>query len=533
MAALAPPASGSDADLLDRYHRGRDEAAFAGLVRRHAPAVRAMARARLANSADADDVTQATFLVLARDAGRVRESVAGWLVRVAHLTALQHRRNLARRRTEPLPDHLSVSADPGDAAATREVAAVVAEELAALPDKLRAVVALCALDGLTAAVAAERLGVPKGTVDSRLATAKRRLADRLARRGLAAGSVAALAVGPAPAEFCDAVSASAFGYAFRCGVATPVSLLADGVRPAMTSTARLFALGLVAATVTGTAGTALYHDGPGDNPKAGPPVKSPAPPPTATLTLNPPTTDTPAGRPPVRTEADVRARLAEPSGIPDATTHTLGSLLKTLNGPERGLIVRLDMPAMQRYGGVFEDARANLYDIKLNGRLDPRLPLSDLLDEVLCQLHFTTFPLTYRVRGNQVLIGPATLHRGSVLSNDPGLVEGWLAEQALGAPVRVTFDAKPLAAVVAELRTLSGANIVLDPKASEPLKTPITASYDGVRLLTVLRLTAHMAGLEVVATGNVYYLTDPDTSYPLQRQADTEGRDVKPPMPKG
>ena len=144
---LAPPAAGSDAELLDRYRVGRDEAAFAALVRRHAPSVRAVARARLVNAADADDVCQATFLVLARDAHRIRESVAGWLVRVAHLTALQHRRNLVRRRTEPLPEHLVMTANPADAAAAREAAATVAEELAALPDKLRAVLALCAWTG--------------------------------------------------------------------------------------------------------------------------------------------------------------------------------------------------------------------------------------------------------------------------------------------------------------------------------------------------------------------------------------------------
>ena len=109
--------------------------------------------------------------------------------------------------------------------------------------------------------------------DGRGSAAKKRLADQLARRGLAP---APLVAAPLAADAADAVAASAVGYAFRTAVATPVSLLADGVHPAMSSTARLFALGMVAAAVTGTAGTALLHAGTQEKPAAKkPPARRP------------------------------------------------------------------------------------------------------------------------------------------------------------------------------------------------------------------------------------------------------------------
>src|SRR6476661_6134997 len=92
-AATHPGRDTPDADLVAAYAVGRDEAAFAGLLRRHGPTVLGACRRILGPGADADDAFQATFLVLARKAGivRPRGAVGGWLYGVAVKAALKVR----------------------------------------------------------------------------------------------------------------------------------------------------------------------------------------------------------------------------------------------------------------------------------------------------------------------------------------------------------------------------------------------------------------------------------------------------------
>jgi hypothetical protein len=96
------PAELSDAELLDRFRRGGEDAAFALLVQRHGPAVLGVCRRLLGNAADVDDAFQATFLVLLRGASTVRRGSAlgCWLYGVACRVAAKAR---ARRTPSPLP----------------------------------------------------------------------------------------------------------------------------------------------------------------------------------------------------------------------------------------------------------------------------------------------------------------------------------------------------------------------------------------------------------------------------------------------
>src|SRR6516225_4810030 len=93
-------AESSDGELLGRFADRHEEAAFAALVRRHGPMVWAVSRRVLPRVQDAEDVFQATFLLLARKAASIRkaESVGGWLYGVARRLALKARLQQARRQ---------------------------------------------------------------------------------------------------------------------------------------------------------------------------------------------------------------------------------------------------------------------------------------------------------------------------------------------------------------------------------------------------------------------------------------------------
>jgi RNA polymerase sigma factor (sigma-70 family) len=216
------PGSPTDGQLLERFARRGDEAAFELLLWRHGPLVRHVCRQLLACPADADDAFQATFLALVRQAGTIRRraSVRSWLHQVAYRVARRSRRSAARRRTQEWP--AGGLADPGAAAgAGSDAQRVVQEEVQRLPEKYRAAVLACYLGGQTTGQAARQLGCPRGTVLSRLAWARRRLRLRLARRGvtLGAGAVAARVgrgaaeTGAVPARLVEATRRAAVGLA--------------------------------------------------------------------------------------------------------------------------------------------------------------------------------------------------------------------------------------------------------------------------------------------------------------------------------
>src|SRR5437870_1341623 len=90
----------TDSSLLLQFREQRDEAAFTELVRRHGPVVHGVCLRVLADLHDAEDVFQATFLVLARKAGTIRKSasVKSWLYGVAYRLAVRLKADVARRR---------------------------------------------------------------------------------------------------------------------------------------------------------------------------------------------------------------------------------------------------------------------------------------------------------------------------------------------------------------------------------------------------------------------------------------------------
>ena len=252
----------TDRELVRAFAATRDEAAFAEIVRRHGPMVLAVCRRVLADAPEADDAFQAVFLVLARRAGSVGrpERLGGWLHGVAVRCARRARSAAAGRRAKehPMSDVAApAAADPLWA----DARPVLDEEIGKLPEKLRAPLVLCELEGLGRAEAAERLGVPEGTLSSRLARAKEALRSRLVRRGLAptlagvgvilAQSRAAAAV--PPALFDAAVGLAAGGPAAGAGV---VSAAAVGLAQKELTAMLVKKLVLSVAVVVGVLGAA-------------------------------------------------------------------------------------------------------------------------------------------------------------------------------------------------------------------------------------------------------------------------------------
>ncbi|MGO9470957.1 MAG: RNA polymerase sigma factor [Isosphaeraceae bacterium] len=201
----------SDAILLERFVNRREEAAFVTLVERHGALVEGVCRRVLRDDHDVEDVYQATFLVLARKASCVpwRGSVGGWLRAVAHRLALHARADLGRRRTREsltsalarsapygdnpqgslfgLPEQFHPLVDPSVELESRDLRCLIEDELRQMPEKYRAPVVLCDLEGKTHQEAARTLGWPAGSISRRLERARGLLRQRLSDRGVSLG----------------------------------------------------------------------------------------------------------------------------------------------------------------------------------------------------------------------------------------------------------------------------------------------------------------------------------------------------------
>ncbi len=184
-----------DGDLLARFvaHRGdAAEAAFAVLVERHAPMVFLVCRQMLGDEHDAQDASQATFLVLAKKARSIKkpEALGSWLHGVALRVSAKAKVAAARRRShERRGGEMAARFD--SEWTLSEPCPELHEEIDRLPERYRLPVVLCYLEGLTHDQAAQQLGWPLGTVESRLARARDRLRERLTRRGAMPGAAVA------------------------------------------------------------------------------------------------------------------------------------------------------------------------------------------------------------------------------------------------------------------------------------------------------------------------------------------------------
>src|SRR6266478_5030316 len=144
-----------------------------------------VARGVLRNTADAEDVAQEALLRAYRSFDRLRDRnrCCAWLVRISFRLALDRLRSGKRREQRDVlwsqPAHQPPAATAEDLAASNEFQAHLDRALAELPEKLRLVLLLAAMEGHTIDEIAALLGIPAGTVKSRIFVARKQLAEKL------------------------------------------------------------------------------------------------------------------------------------------------------------------------------------------------------------------------------------------------------------------------------------------------------------------------------------------------------------------
>jgi RNA polymerase sigma factor (sigma-70 family) len=257
----------SDRQLLERFARSGDEAAFAAIVDRHGPMLLGLCRRLLNDTHLADDVLQATFLVLARKAGSIRhrESLASWLYRVAQRIARHARLAEAgrsrRERQAAAGREQATDGDPG----WEELLRVLDEELQRMPERYRSPLLLCYLEGRTQDEAAKHLGCSLSTLRRDLDRGRELLRARMTRRGatlgagLFAGFLApSVARATLTADLQRAVLTAALAGANGAAVAASVAALAKGGMR-MASFAKIALWAVVAATLGGMLAGIAWH----------------------------------------------------------------------------------------------------------------------------------------------------------------------------------------------------------------------------------------------------------------------------------
>jgi len=255
---------------------------------------------------DAEDAFQATFLLLVRKARslRIRQTLGPWLYAVAYRTGLNARTTEARRRAvERFSATMAAEAVRSEshdrALEADELGRLLHQEIMRLPERFRAAVVLCDLEGLSYLQAAQRLKLPLGTLQSRLARARRRLRARLSRQAAFAPAFAGaleitttskavmdLRVGPPPAVVRRTCCSARMWAAGAAGLDTSVSinvlwLIDEGTRLMLISQLKPASLILTTALIlSGVAllGTRTAAEPRPDDPRPSPQSQAVAPP---------------------------------------------------------------------------------------------------------------------------------------------------------------------------------------------------------------------------------------------------------------
>jgi RNA polymerase sigma factor (sigma-70 family) len=208
----------NDTSLIREYADRDSEAAFADLVHRHIHLVHSVAFRYVRNSADAQDVTQAVFVILAKKAAslRQRSTLTGWLYETTRFTAATFLRTRARQQTREQEAYMqSTVNDPDPSGVWRQLEPFLEEAMSGLNKEERELLALRFFENKTAAQTAAMLGIREGAAHKRAARALEKVRRFFSKRGIhsttaiISGAISANSVQAAPAALAKSVTAVA------------------------------------------------------------------------------------------------------------------------------------------------------------------------------------------------------------------------------------------------------------------------------------------------------------------------------------
>jgi len=537
----------TDGQLLGRFVKNRDESAFAAIVERHGPMVLSVCRRLLHGANDVDDVFQAVFLVLVRKAGSIGkpELLANWLYGVTCRTAVKARGEAFRRqaRLKEMVDMPATEAisDPG----WQALRPLLDEELKCLPDKYRAPLVLCYLQGKTYTEAARILGWAEGTVSGRLARGRELLRVRLTRRGLTLSGAAlatlltqnaaraTLVPVALAANTVQAALLVAAGNSLAAGViSTQVATLTEGVLQAMFVTKlKIAAAVILAMGVLGMGGGAFTfntwaNEKVQDKKEAEKPNEKQKPIVEAAVDASAPKggekqkADPKQAQPKrAMTMKDALATEIKFERMDDPKL-TLGDFLEQISDTYN-LTFDVNEIAFRADGGV---PNGDILSLPIAEKPIPRMAgikVSTLLRKVLSRIPSQT-GATFVFRPNLTLIEITTeaalreelqLHLPVSTGGDEDA-----RVPALLPLVFISIDKAPLEDALKEISASTGYNIVLDRNKVNKEKAQVTAELSNVPVDTAVRILADLADMDVVKLDNVLYVTTRENAERLQKQ---------------
>jgi len=547
----------SDGQLLQRFVAERDEAAFTELVQRHGPLVLGVCRRVLGDAHEADDVFQATFLVLTRKARALNQwgSLGNWLYTVAYRLALRARANVARRRAQ----ERQVEDMPHPAAqeeAWRELQPVLDTEVNRLPAKYRAPVVLCYLEGRTNEEAARELGWPAGTVKCRLARARQLLRRRLAGRGALLGSGL---LAPALTEQASAAVSAvllettlrtatlfAAGEASAAGtISARAVFLAEGalrtmfVHKLQTVAALLLTLGLVGAG----AGAWLQPAGPA--PESAPPLAASVDVAVADAPreLPDPATSKDREKPrPGERARQIRQQLSQYVTLDAIEPNTPLKDAAEFISKKFKIPIDIDAQAFAAIGIV----KVEETPVSLPKMTDVRL--GTVLRRLMRQVKGDTYVGAYVVRPDHVELTttyhqileagadpnppdgappPRDVAGGGLMPGDAPVVArelGYFGDyRRMTEVVHIDHDHQPLVEALRDLAEDTGYDIVIDPRVAAKARAPITLALNIVWLDNAVSLMTEMADLDWYWMDRVVYVTSKDNAKQQRDKARARG----------